>query len=269
MAVRRVVGGALPQWNGEVPPALEKEVVGHVEELQVLFTQRLEDWARYMAAYGATRQGKWNHKGWIRLVFEAMRANACGARERRREGARAQGVHTTVPHCWEGGRRQGVPEDEGDLGGGGGTVDAWFGEERDVGTRVASATRALVAYVRWVARPTARAEEQGRKEREDHARRRRGARYRIARLLWGAARRRRAEAAAADRVAHRGDRPAYRTRSLGASGPPANLDETRRRGPNRMRAEVHYRLVRWPRRDKLGWTVVRLLRDSLGILPPV
>ena len=78
-----------------------------------------------------------------------------------------------------------------------------------------------------------------------------------------------AAAAAAERVANRGGRPAYRTRSLGASVPPANLDETRRRGPNRVHADMDYRLMRWPRRDKLGWVVVRLLRDSLGILPLV
>ena len=148
-------------------------------------------------------------------------------------------------------------------------MEAWFEEERDLGTRVASATRALVAYARWVARPAARAEEQVRRAREDRARRRRGARYRIARLLWGVVRRGRAEAAAADRVAHRGDRPAYRTRSLGAGVPPANLDETRRRGPNKVHAGVDYCLMRWPRRDKLGWKVVRLLRDSLRILPMV
>ena len=126
-----------------------------------------------------------------------------------------------------------------------------------------------MAYARWVARPAARAAERERKVMEDHMRRRRGARYRIARLLWGIARQERAAAAAAERVAHRGGRPAYRTRSLGASVPPANLDETRRRGPNRVQADVDYRLMRWPRRDKLGWVVVRLLRDSLGILPPV
>ena len=51
--------------------------------------------------------------------------------------------------------------------------------------------------------------------------------------------------------------------------PPANLDETRRRGPNRVHTGMDYRLMRWPRRDKLGWTVVRLLRDSLRILPLV
>ena len=82
-------------------------------------------------------------------------------------------------------------------------------------------------------------------------------------------RKERAATAAVDSVANRGDRPAYRTRSLGASVPPANLDETRRRGPNRVHTGVDYRLMRWPRRDKLGWTVVRLLQDSLGILPPV
>ena len=105
--------------------------------------------------------------------------------------------------------------------------------------------------------------------REDRLKRRRGARYGIARLLWRIARQERDAVAAAARVVHRGDRPAYRTRSLGASVPPANLDETRRRGPNKVRGDVDYRLMRWPRRDKLGWTVVRLLRDSLGILPPV
>ena len=42
-AVRRVVGGTLPQWDATVPPSLEREVAGHVEGLQVLFTQRLED----------------------------------------------------------------------------------------------------------------------------------------------------------------------------------------------------------------------------------
>ena len=134
---------------------------------------------------------------------------------------------------------------------------------------MASATRSLVAYARWVARPAARAEERVRRAREDRMRRRRGARYRIARLLWGVVRKERAEVAAANRVASRGDRPAYRTRSLGAGVPPANLDETRRRGPNKVQAGVDYCLMRWPRRDKLGWAVVRLLRDSLGILPLV
>ena len=257
LAVRRVVGGALPPWGAPVTPSLEREVAGHVEGLQVLFTQRLEEWARYMAAYGVARQGKWNQRGWMRLIFEAMRTNAGGARGRRCGGAGTQG-----PHCCEGGDAS-VPHCEG------GTVEAWFEEERDLGTRVASATRALVAYTRWVARPAARAEERVRRAREDCMRRRRGARYRIARLLWGVVRKERAEVAAANRVASRGDRPAYRTRSLGADVPPANLDETRRRGPNKVRAGVDYCLMRWPRRDKLGWTVVRLLRDSLGILPLV
>ena len=251
MAVRRVVGGTLPQWDAAVPPSLEKEVAGHVEGLQVLFTQRLEEWARYMAVYGAARQGRWNQRGWTRLVFQALRVNADGARGRRcGEGGALEG-NASVPHC------------------GGGTVEEWFAEERDLGTRVAGATRALVAYARWVARPAARAEERECRVREDRARRRRGARYRIARLLWGVVRRERAAAAAADRVVHRGDRPAYRTRSLGASVPPANLDEVRRRGPNRVQGDMDYRLMRWPRRDKLGWTVVRLLRDSLRILPLV
>ena len=251
LAVRRVVGGALPPWGAAVPPSLEREVAGHVEGLQVLFTQRLEEWARYMAVYGVARQGKWNQRGWMRLIFEAMRTNAGRARGRRCGGAGAQGGGASVPHY------------------GGGTVEEWFEEERDLGTRVAGATRAVVAYARWVARPAARTEEQERRAREDRARRRRGARYRIARLLWGVVRRERAAVAAADRVANRGDRPAYRTRSLGAGVPPANLDETRRRGPNKVHAGVDYRLMRWPRRDKLGWTVVRLLRDSLGILPLV
>ena len=134
-----------------------------------------------------------------------------------------------MPHCGNGRRVSW-----------GDTVEEWFEEERDLGTRIASATRALVAYARWVARPAARAEEQERRAREDRARRRRGVRYRIARLLWGVVRKERAAAAAADRVANRGDRPAYsyRTRSLGAGVPPANLDETRRRGPNRVHADL-------------------------------
>ena len=74
-------------------------------------------------------------------------------------------------------------------------MEAWFAEERDLGTRVAGATRALVAYARWVARPAAHAEERVRRAREDRVRRRRGARYRIARLLWGVVRRERAEVA--------------------------------------------------------------------------
>ena len=115
LAVRRVVGGALPPWDGAVPPSLEKDVAGHVEGLQVLFTQRLEDWARYMAVYGAARQGKWNSRGWMRLIFEAMRANAWEGRGRRvdeglprsamRQHARyhgdavTQGEGVLLPYC--------------------------------------------------------------------------------------------------------------------------------------------------------------------------
>ena len=250
----------------------------------MLFTQRLEEWARYMAVYGAARQGKWNRRGWVRLIFEAMRANVREDRGRRHGGAMAQGEDAPMPYCGDGcqkealGERALVPPRGGeDPGRGAGgrqvswqdTVEEWFEEERDLGTRVASATRALVAYASWVARPAARAAERERKAREDRMRRRRGARYRIARLLWGIVRQEHAAAAAAERVANRGGRPAYRTRSLGASVPPANLDETRRRGPNRVHAGMDYCLMRWPRRDKLGWTVVRLLRDSLRILPLV
>ena len=105
MAVRRVVGGTLPQWGATVPPSLEKEVAGHVEGLQVLFTQRLEDWARYMAVYGAARQGKWNSRGWMRLIFEAMRANVREGRGRRHGGAMAQGKDAPMPYCGNGCRR--------------------------------------------------------------------------------------------------------------------------------------------------------------------
>ena len=155
--------GSAPPWDAAVPPSLEKEVAGHVEGLQVLFTQRLEEWARYMAVYGAARQGKWNRRGWMRLIFEAMRTNASGARERRCGGTGAQGGGVSMPHCGNGRRVSW-----------GNTVEEWFEEERDLGTRIASATRALVAYVRWVARPAARAEEQERRAREGRARRRRG-----------------------------------------------------------------------------------------------
>ena len=50
-------GAAAVSGDGPVPPSVDKEVAGHMEGLQVLFTQRLEDWSRYMAVYGAARQG--------------------------------------------------------------------------------------------------------------------------------------------------------------------------------------------------------------------
>ena len=96
-----MVGGVLSPWDGAVPPSLEKDVARHLEGLQVLFTQRLEDWARYMAVYGAARQEKWNSRGWMRLIFEAMRANVREGRGRRHGGAMAQGkdAPTGMPYC--------------------------------------------------------------------------------------------------------------------------------------------------------------------------
>ena len=70
-AIRRVVGGTLPRWGDAKEH--DERAVELVQSLQSQFTDRLEEWTRYMAATGMARQGRWRHRGWLALVFHALR----------------------------------------------------------------------------------------------------------------------------------------------------------------------------------------------------
>ena len=93
-----------------------------------------------------------------------------------------------------------------------------------------------------------RCAEAARLEEASRLQRRRHARYRFARLLWGVAKDEQCAAAAAVQagccIPHAGgaDRPSNGTQSLFSQVRSANMDETRRRGPNRVRTNVVYRL---------------------------
>ena len=120
-----------------------------------------------MAAYGTARQGKWNSRGWVRLVFEAIRTHAAEGRGRAgrvkgdHPGALCGGTPGTprTPYCHIVPRRRTsfchiVIRRRAPRGGvqfwrvtWQPTVEEWFAEERELGVRVLSAARALAAYV--------------------------------------------------------------------------------------------------------------------------
>ena len=235
--VRQVVGGMLPRWNATVPPQLNKDIANAIEGLQIMFSDRLEEWSKYMAAYGAIRQGKWKYKGWMQLVFYALKKNATQPKDDTSEERRV-------------------------------SVEEWFAEEREIHTRLLHATRAMILYTRMIVRPQQKIEEQKRIQAEQKRWSIRRARYRIARILWNIAREERNTLQAAQRTANRGDNPSYRTRSLRTTTR-INLDETKRQGKNRIKNHTLYKLTRWPHRDKTGWEVVRLLREKLDLLKPI
>ena len=71
LAIRQLVGGTLPRWEGTPPDNLDTQVTQLLRLLQSHFTQRLHDWSKHMAPAGQRRQRSWDHESWLMLVLKA------------------------------------------------------------------------------------------------------------------------------------------------------------------------------------------------------
>ena len=68
-AIRLLVSGILPKWEGTPPPHLDGLLESHIRALQSSFTMRLHTWSIHMASAGLKRQRGWDHNPWIHLIY--------------------------------------------------------------------------------------------------------------------------------------------------------------------------------------------------------
>ena len=134
----------------------------------------------------------------------------------------------------------------------------------ELGGRILHATTCMVAYVRTVVQPMKRARE----EEEVRCRGIERARWRICALLVRDLRQRKQQAVLDARKAKgaRAGLVCANTRNVGRLAPRGGVvyNETRR-NRERIQASEVYVLRRWPRRDKCGPTLARLLHYLWGI----
>ena len=93
MDLRGIVGGTIPGWDSEAEEMGKKHnkhIIHRIMNIQRLFGERLETWTQIMAPAGWKRQGRWNQRGWMKVMIEAFRHNMKG-RRRRRYGLRCIG----------------------------------------------------------------------------------------------------------------------------------------------------------------------------------
>ena len=156
-----------------------------------------------------------------------------------------------------------------------GAVEGWAddvhteidtGEPRAMTTglvpRVVHGMRCMVVYVRTVLRYTQREQRVEAARRE----RRRKALWDICAMLVREYKQRKQEDTLEARKAARLGRVCAHTRNVGRLGPKGGVvyDETRRNRP-RVQVGDRYTLKRWPRRDKHGPTLARILHYLWGI----
>ena len=134
--------------------------------------------------------------------------------------------------------------------------------QQSIGERVAHATKCLVAYVHMVMRhwERVRAHEAQQHKRVRHAR------WRICAMLVREYKQHKQQLVLEARKKARGELVCAHTRNVNRLAPKGGVvyDETRR---NRARIQVGdvYTLRRWPRRDKCGPTLVKVLHHLWGI----
>ena len=74
-----MVGGALPEWEGDteqIQRIKQKEdgkIVAMIRRVRLHFSCRINEWSKHMAPEGQKRQQWWLTTGWLQLTFEAMR----------------------------------------------------------------------------------------------------------------------------------------------------------------------------------------------------
>ena len=276
--------------------------------IQNLFIERLQEWSALMAPSGWQRQTRWEQRGYMTLIYMALKRNAVTRRHTRyarRRAVRQIGarlitlarheVSRRVGEQWRDERHERKRVARGKLrrvlwdicrgetkarvhrviGEMGmvhvGAVERWvdrvhYVEESgirehramtiELGPRILHATKCMVAYVRLAMHPVIRE-----KEREEmRCAKIRMAKWRICALLVRSYRQSVQQGVLDARALSRAGLVCANTRYIGRIMPKGGVvyDETRRNRARIQASEV-YNMKRWPRRDKCGPALTRLL----------
>ena len=251
-AIRRVVGGTLPRWGHSSTAGDDDRAVELVQGVQSQFIDRLEGWAQYMAATGMTRQGRWRHRGWLALVFNALKHG------RRRPLFGPWPATVPVMHrgpksrifmlLWREYLRH---RDTRTLG-------SWAADTPNtLYHALQHATQACIQHVLLVQRPITRARAHSRRHL-------RNARSRIFLKLWHEHLRIKRENCMEQRMQSRQGRVAAYTRNAGNATAVNHRETIRVNRASLTCSETYTHLAKWPRRDKIGWVLSHLLRGVLN-----
>ena len=223
-----------------------------VQGLQSQFTDRLEEWTRYMAATGMARQGRWRHRGWLALVFHALRQGRrqplFGPWPAVAPVARRGPKSRIFMLLWREYLRRRVAR----------TLDSWTASAPNTFYHaLRHATQACIQHALLVQRPAARARAHSRRGL-------RNARSRIFLKLW----REHLRVKWADCVEHRQQsrqgRVAAHTRNAEIATAVNHRETTRVNRAALAPSETYTHLAKWPRRDKIGWVLSQILKWVLN-----
>ena len=141
-------------------------------------------------------------------------------------------------------------------------VEGTYAKERDNVERILHNIKCIAAYIRMHVQP----EEQMRRAKEERAVKRRKARWQIYALLVRIYKQEKQQRELEGRAKQREGKVCAHTRNVERLAPKGGVkyDETERRG-ERIKKEEVYRTHRWPKRDKHGPTLVKILHHIWGI----
>ena len=234
-ALRNLVGGILP----ETPKgSLHTLTINKIQYLQALFLERLTDWTKYMATAGSARQGRWKHRGWLHLVFNALKTHNT-------RGAHVPPAHTTLEDWYTG---HAGPRWKQDREKTRKSSRALVRNTSHVTQEIKHGIICCLKHICWIQKPKAKlAQQKADKEKNTNL-----ARQRIARHLIKLHRQTKAQNEMHDRIMHRQGKVSANTRTV-QNLHRINYAETKfRQKPCIQKDEYYETLRKWPRQDKLG-----------------
>ena len=233
--LRNLVGGILP----ETPKgSLQTLTINKIQYLQALFLERLTDWTRYMATTGSARQGRWKQRGWLHLIFNALKTYTA-------RGDDVPPRHTTLEnwytdHVGPRWRREGEEARKNSR--------ALIRNTSHVTQEIKHGITCCLMHIRWIQKPKA-ALTQNKANRKENIK---IGRQRIARYILRTHQQTKAQNEIHNRLIQRQGKISAHTRTV-KNLHRINYAETKfRQKPCIQRDEYYKTLRKWPQQDKLG-----------------
>ena len=255
-------------------------LITSIARLQDLYIERVREWTRFMAPAGWARLSRWQARDWMKLIWQALVAHTkhkpsrlLSLREERLGKYKDPTFTTALVTARHAGTRRArirlgqilwqiyyeechteIKQLQQDLDDRSSPILSWQwkGVENNV-DRLQHAMRCLIQYVRMVYRPS-------RVAKHTQEVRTRKAKWNICAYLVRTHKQAQHEKTLAERVTLRAGKICAHTRNVQRLTPKGitSYDETRRHRPHIKQHET-YKTNRWPRRDKIGPTLVHLL----------
>jgi len=288
-ALKHTIGGALPDWDDQHVTnnkIYNKALITQVAKLQDLYIERIKEWTQFMTTAGWVRHSRWHARDWMKLIWQALVIYTRRKDERRqllrqerlskyndatftvetvaqkgrqlrearqRLGGKISEIYYEVSHSEIHQLRETLGDKSSPI-----LTWQWKGVEDNVG-RIKHGTRCLIQYIRMVYRPS-RVAVQAR-----HLRTRKG-RWNICAYLVRTYKQSVHEAELARRAQSRIGKICANTRNVQRLKPKGiiSYDETDRHRPHIKITEI-YKVNRWPRRDKIGPSLLTILHHVWDI----